>query len=257
MVFDCFTYFDERDIIRVRFEELNDVVDYFVVVEARQTFTGLPKPLYFDDLPHWIDRWSDRIIRVVTEFPWSTMTPWEREAFQRNQIMQALQSVPSNDLILISDADEIPRHDCIQDVKNPVQLDVTQYFWKFNWQVPTHCNQGARPVLARRSSVEQPHTLRISQLPRIPNAGWHFSFFGDDASTRSKINSFSHTEMNTKEYKSSQHIQKCIREGIDPFERFPLKYTEIDDTFPEWVQQHTSELAHLILTRSQNAGARA
>ena len=47
-IFDCFTYFNEEDILRLRLEELNDVVDYFVIVEASQTFTGIDKPFYLD-----------------------------------------------------------------------------------------------------------------------------------------------------------------------------------------------------------------
>ncbi len=49
-IFDCFTYFNEQDMLRIRLEELGDVVDYFVVVEASQTFTGISKPFYFDNL---------------------------------------------------------------------------------------------------------------------------------------------------------------------------------------------------------------
>ena len=56
-IYDCFTYYNEADMVHIRFEELKDVVDYFVVVESSQTFTGKPKPFYFDDLPDWVDKW--------------------------------------------------------------------------------------------------------------------------------------------------------------------------------------------------------
>lgn len=267
MLIDCFTYFNEEDILNIRLNELANVVDWSVIVEATQTFTGEPKPLYFDALPSWIDDWKDRIVRVKVDFPSSTMTPWEREAFQRNEIMRGLTSVPEiahvkqvpdDAYIIMSDADEIPRPSALLAVPEPVQLDVTQYFWKFNWEVPAHCNQGGRPVLARKADIDSPQALRAATLPRIHHAGWHFSFFGDASTAQHKIESFSHTEMNTPEFKSAAHIQHCIEEGIDPFDRFPLKYTEINNTFPKWVQNNRKELTHLLYSRSNdNAGTKS
>jgi beta-1,4-mannosyl-glycoprotein beta-1,4-N-acetylglucosaminyltransferase len=69
-------------------------------------------------------------------------------------------------------------------------------------------------------------------LPTIPNGGWHFSFLGEEDNIKNKIESFAHTEYDKDEFKSDELIMNRIKYGIDPFDRFPLKYQEIDDTYP-------------------------
>ena len=45
-IYDCFTFFNELDLLEIRLNELNDVVDYFVIVEGKKTFQNNPKPLF-------------------------------------------------------------------------------------------------------------------------------------------------------------------------------------------------------------------
>ena len=130
--------------LQIRLEELGSIVDYFVVVEASQTFTGASKPLYFDDLPSWINKWKTKIIRVKIDFPAEANSSWLKEYYQRNAIAKGLTLADSEDFIIISDADEIVSAEVIKDITSldtPTRLDVKQYFWNFHWQVPAHCNQ--------------------------------------------------------------------------------------------------------------------
>lgn len=240
-IYDCFTYYNESNIIQIRFEELDDIVDYFVVVESSQTFTGIPKPFYFDDLPSWIDKWKDRIIRVKVDFPDTVNSSWEREHFQRNSIVNGLSSLTYSDLVIISDADEVPKASVLKNITKhtiPSRLDVKQYFWNYNWQSPDHCNQGSRPVVCGRINLEinTCQELRSLNLPVIPDAGWHFSFFGETERIKNKIESFAHTEYDNDEFKNYDNILYRIENGIDPFDRFPLKKYDIDHTYPAWVQ---------------------
>ena len=240
-IFDCFTYFNEADILRIRLEELGDLVDFFVIVEASETFTGSSKRFYFDDIPSWIDKWKEKIIRVKVNFPQDVNTSWLKEYYQRNAIISGLSLAEPEDIIIISDADEIINSNIVSQlklIKKPVRLDVKQYFWNYNWQVPQHCNQGARPIVARFKDLET-HScqeLRAGDWHTIPDAGWHFSFFGETEKIKKKIESFAHTEYDITEYKNDEAILYRINNGIDPFDRFPLKYYEIDQTYPKFVQ---------------------
>ena len=239
-IYDCFTYCNEEDIVQIRFEELSDVVDYFVVVESSQTFTGKPKPFYFDDLPDWVNQWKEKIIRIKIDFPDDLKTSWEREFFQRNAIAQIVDRLDDSDVVLISDADEIIKSSLLKKITEhriPARIDVKQYFWNFNWQVPSHCDQGARPVVCAKHSLKKhtPQELRTMVLPVIPDGGWHFSFFGESDKIRNKIESFAHTEYDSEEYKNSEAILYRIENGIDPFDRFPLKYCWVDDSYPECI----------------------
>jgi beta-1,4-mannosyl-glycoprotein beta-1,4-N-acetylglucosaminyltransferase len=239
-IYDFFTYYNEEDMVHIRFEELKDVVDYFVVVESSQTFTGKPKPFYFDDLPRWIDEWKEKIIRIKIDFPNELKTSWEREFYQRNAITQIVDRLDDSDVVLISDADEIVKSSLLKKITEhriPARIDVKQYFWNFNWQVPPHCDQGARPVVCAKHSLKKhtPQELRNMVLPVIPDGGWHFSFFAESDKIRDKIESFAHTEYDSDQYKNNEAVLYRIENGIDPFDRFPLKYCWVDDSYPECI----------------------
>jgi beta-1,4-mannosyl-glycoprotein beta-1,4-N-acetylglucosaminyltransferase len=239
-IYDCFTYYNEADMVQIRFEELKDVVDYFVVVESSQTFTGKPKPFYFDDLPDWVDKWKEKIIRIKVNFPKELETSWEREFFQRNAISQIVDRLDDSDVVIISDADEIVKSSLLENITEfriPARIDVRQYFWNFNWRVPPHCDQGARPVVCAKHNLKNntPQELRGMTLPVIPDGGWHFSFFGQSDKIKNKIESFAHTEYDSEEYKNSEAILYRIKNGIDPFDRFPLKYYWVDGSYPRCI----------------------
>lgn len=240
--FDCFTYFNEEKILKVRLNEMYDAVDKFIIVEGSKTFTGKHKPYYFDHILDWIKPFKDKIEIYRIDFPADDMTTWEREFFQRNQIFPALKKFGAQrgDRIIISDADEIIRSSFLKKntpIKEPVRLDVVQYFWNYNWQVPHHCNQGARPILCmfEHLDIHSPQELRSISLEVIENCGWHFSFFAEEEKIKNKIESFAHSEYNLDEYKSYDKILNRIMTGVDPFDRFPLKSSLIDSSYPECV----------------------
>lgn len=242
-IFDCFTYYNEEELLKIRLHELDKYIDYFVIVEASETFTGNKKSFHLQDCMHWLHPFLHKIIRVKILFGNDISDPWEREYFQRNQICQGLYLAEDNDIILISDVDEIINTKVIKTIKkieSPVQLDNKQYFWNFHWQVPDHCNQGARPVACRKKHLNEytPQQMRAAQMPKIPNAGWHFSYLFQTEQIINKIESFAHTEYNQEEYKDTEKILYRIENGIDPFDRFPLKYYEIDKTYPSYVRKN-------------------
>jgi beta-1,4-mannosyl-glycoprotein beta-1,4-N-acetylglucosaminyltransferase len=117
MIYDCFTFYNELDLLQVRLHELHEVVDRFVLVEATQTFQGKPKPLFFKDNAAAFARYADKIIHVVVEFPACDLTSqlatrprnaiWARQHYQRDQIAQGLSKASPGDLIIVSDLDEI------------------------------------------------------------------------------------------------------------------------------------------------------
>ncbi|WP_052699395.1 hypothetical protein [Hyphomicrobium sp. 99] len=117
MIYDCFTFYNELDILEIRLHELYEVVDRFVLVEANWTFQGNPKPLYFAENKSAFSRYADKIIYVRVDFPdcnlQSRLTTgprdaiWAREHFQREQISQGLKDASPEDLIIVGDVDEI------------------------------------------------------------------------------------------------------------------------------------------------------
>ena len=114
MIYDCFTFFNEIDLLEIRLNVLRDVVDRFVLVEVGETHTGKRKPFYFKDNIHRFDLFRDRIIYVgIESFP-PGHDAWWNENYQRNAILRGLSNARSDDVIMISDLDEIPRPEVVK-----------------------------------------------------------------------------------------------------------------------------------------------
>src|SRR3989344_1858831 len=107
MVYDCFLFLNEFDVLDIRLHEMATVVDKFVIVECTETFRGNPKPLNFPDQASRFAEFTDKIIYVVIDEHFPTDNPWQREFFQRNQIMRGLKDCKDEDIIFVSDVDEI------------------------------------------------------------------------------------------------------------------------------------------------------
>ncbi|MBV5330446.1 MAG: glycosyl transferase GT17 family protein, partial [Chlorobium sp.] len=113
MIFDTFIFFNEIELLDIRLNILNDCVDRFVLVEATKTFQGKHKPLFFEQSKHLFERYKDKIIHVVVDDLPVNAAPFDREYFQRDAILRGLDGCGSEDLIIISDLDEIPNPEVI------------------------------------------------------------------------------------------------------------------------------------------------
>ena len=110
MVYDCFIFFNELDLLELRLNVLDAVVDKFVLVEATKTFQGKEKPLFFSDNKPRFKDFLGKIIHVVAaEYPDNPeQEAWRFESHQRSMIQEGLRNCDPSDAILISDVDEIP-----------------------------------------------------------------------------------------------------------------------------------------------------
>src|SRR4051812_16190634 len=115
MIVDGFTFFNELDLLDIRLAELYPVVDRFVIVEGDQSFRGNAKPANFIDNIERYDQYADKIVYLTAFMAGAPTTgndqtdPWEREYYQRRTIDEGLRDLALDDIVLISDIDEIPR----------------------------------------------------------------------------------------------------------------------------------------------------
>jgi len=109
-IYDCFTFYNELDLLEIRLNELNSVVDYFVIVEATKTQTGKRKQLYYELNKKRYKKFESKIIHIIVKnMPdIKTNSAWVLENHQRNQIIKGLKNCNLKDIIFISDLDEIP-----------------------------------------------------------------------------------------------------------------------------------------------------
>ena len=134
-IFDCFSYWDEDLLLELRLNILEKHVDFFVIVEGNKTWQNNSKDLRFDI--NKFKRFRDKIIYIpVKDLP-DGDNPYLRENFQRNCITRGLLEADKNDLIIISDLDEIPNPEAIKNFKLNMRFAVFKqmhFYYKFNLQ---------------------------------------------------------------------------------------------------------------------------
>ena len=119
-IYDCFSYWDEDLLLDIRFNILNDYVDYFVIIEGNKTWQNNDKKLRFDI--NKFQKFKDRIIYIPVEDMPDGDNPYLRENFQRNCISRGILKAQDEDLIIISDLDEIPNPKKIDSFKKKCAL---------------------------------------------------------------------------------------------------------------------------------------
>jgi beta-1,4-mannosyl-glycoprotein beta-1,4-N-acetylglucosaminyltransferase len=118
MIYDCFTFFNELDLLEMRLNILDEVVDYFVLVEASKTHTNKDKAFVYEEHKERFKAFHHKIVHIkVDDFPPYTGDPWVFENFQRDAITRGLKNCTKDDFLIISDLDEIPSPKAIEQCK--------------------------------------------------------------------------------------------------------------------------------------------
>ena len=260
-IFDCFTFFNELDLLEFRLRLLSGVVDKFVICEANLTFSGNPKPYNFEENRSRFKEWEDKIIYLPVELSKEGL-PFEKvhtyspnngpfllEYQQRNALLYAAEYMNDGDLVLMGDIDEMPnpeaiRHLCqsgliINGINNVVAFPMLFHYYFMNCQMEGYDRMwnGTVACFADYFKEVGPQYLRDhrnhhTRLPVL--AGYHFSYLGGLDKVRTKIQSFAHTEFNRPDIISEENITNAINNGEDVFGRFGISYKVVPvETYPE------------------------
>lgn len=252
MIVDGFTFYNELDVLEIRLEELFPVVDRFVIVEANKTFRGNAKPWYFMDSIERYDRYLSKIVRVEVDMD-DVVLPtnvfeqsWSREYFQRNAITQGIQGCQGNDIILISDVDEIPRRSVVANVDvsdGPVSIMVDRFIYGTNMRSG---EQNTVKALYYKD-MTTPQEIRMTPPDiMIEHAGWEFTSVGSPEFIANKLKNYSHMELDLPQYTDADKIRDRINRGVDLFDRYDGMFkVEIDDTWPEAIKNNRERYKHL------------
>ncbi len=241
-LYDTFLFAGELDMLECRLTELSPVVDAHVLVEAPVDFRGVPKPLHYAENRERFARWNDKIIYRVAQLP-DTPDPWQREFASREHILGALSGVAEpDDLMLLSDVDEIPKLSAIETaagIRSPMVFEQRMSVYALEWVYPhPWCGTISCPF-GLVSGVEALRHLR-NELPRIPDGGWHLSWMGTLEQQSRKISTTAHTEM-TEETKQAIRTGRFVREGVHS-DGVQLVRVDFDaEEWPAWVQASRPE----------------
>ena len=286
MVYDCFQFFNELDILKLRLHIMNPVVDRFVISEATETFSGNPKPLYYEENKEMFAEFADKIIHVVVDDTPPGYTH-DRDTFQKNAVGRGLKDCTEEDIIIFSDLDEIPNPEKIKEILQNFDRTKIYHFAQRLFYCYLNMEEVSGNLLsyagefpeAERSkdgipgrkkwigskmcsySLLKEQKLQLGELRfperkacgiRVEDGGWHFGYMGGhgekDVKKRvaEKVRSAAHQEYNKAEVLSD--VADRIKDGKDIFGRnASFVQVEIDKTFPEYLRENQEEYSFLIL----------
>ena len=211
MIYDCFSYWDEDLLLDLRLNILDKIVDRFVIIEGNKTWQNNPKKLRFDVKK--FQKFKDKIIYIpVTDLP-DGEDPYLRENYQRNSISRGIKDAKENDIILISDLDEIPNleQNNLKNIKNKlIFFKQKLFYYKFNLKLESFEWFGTKAC--RKNDLLSPQWLRnikdknypfwrldtlfsktkYQDIHFIENGGWHFSYLKTAKNIEKKLTSYLH-----------------------------------------------------------------
>jgi beta-1,4-mannosyl-glycoprotein beta-1,4-N-acetylglucosaminyltransferase len=245
MLIDSFMFYNELDILYYRLNVLYNVVDYFVIVEATLTHAGKPKQLYYNENKERFSKFADKIIHVVVDDLYPNVNTdtnnetFKNENYHRNCIdkgilqIEKIKPLSNDDIILISDADEIPDPTTIQyfygRLKHSI-LSLKQDLYYYNLhtlsEVPWYSAK-ALTFSMYKMLGRSPQNCRMWGGQPITNGGWHLSYFGDSKFIQNKIQSFAEQNFNTPEITNLDNIQKHLENGDDVYGRSEHKLLKV------------------------------
>lgn len=284
MVYDCFQFFNELDMLKIRLNVMSPVVDKFVISEATETFSGLKKPLYYEENKEMFAEFADKIIHVVVDDTPEGYTH-DRDTFQKNAVTRGLKDCTDDDIIIFSDLDEIPNPDKVREILDNFQQDKIYHFAQRLFYCYLNMEEVSGKLLSYAGEFEgvdrkkwigskmisyklmkelnlQCGELRFPERKeigiRVEDGGWHFGYMGGhgekDVRKRvsQKVVSAAHYEYNSKHVLSN--VENQIKDGKDIFGRdAEFIKVEIDDSYPEYIRTHQDELDYLILKDESEA----
>ncbi len=228
-IYDCFMYFDEDLLLDIRLNTLNKYVKKFVITEATYTHNGSKKKLNFDinkfskfkDKIHYIvvDKDPPNILKLVPGEPEENkeekliLNGMARDYFQRENLKKGLSDLEDEDLILISDLDEIPNLHSLNNAKiknNIIIFQQKMFYYKLNLLYENFVWAGSkgvkfknflspqwlRNIKSKRYSKWRVDILfsrkKYSNLYFIKDGGWHFTCIKTPLELEKKLLNFAH-----------------------------------------------------------------
>ena len=238
VIYDAFMFYRDFNQLDIRLNELKDVVDKFVLVECPKTFRGKDKPLWFNENKHLYKDYEDRIIHVIADKPphvdveglayHRKTSDFSIEVYQRNSVMLGLLDCKDEDMIMISDADEIPRAELVKNTSF-TEVDfwvcmhrtyyyyLNTYFENTPWAGTMAMQWKSLKISAPRVYKKYKRHGRRWKIGRGDTGGWHFShLIGNKENAiellQEKMRISGHHELDSPDRNNAENLQKCVNE---------------------------------------------
>lgn len=277
-VVDAFPFFNELDLLEIRLNLLDPYVDCFILSEATKTFSGLDKPLYYNENKERFEKFNNKIIHNIVEDTTSPdLHPYERDVFQKDNIKKViLENISDGDAVIWGDVDEVPNPEAVAELESYFEQDTIFHFAQDNcmgylnlvetsgairamtpdWEPEDNISKWLGTKLVGKSIIEK---YTMSQLrskqenetnSRISPGGWHWSYVGSEGLTVEeriirKIECSSHPEINVPHIK--ENVSK-VKNNLDPVGRDYAEYkiVPIDESYPKYILDNIEKFEGII-----------
>lgn len=278
-IYDCFLFHDELDLLEIRLNEMSPEIDKFVLVESTRTFSGLEKPLYFQQNRQRFAAFESKLHHIVVDINNASLRAWQRREAQCNALEGGLSDLEPTDIALLSDVDEIVSRTALAHLrKTPPRagevmcFELRMFNFFLNLEIDeTWVRSGPRAVLKkdirsmeglRKVHGPSPSPFRNAmrgikaslQMGRwttrtlVPNGGWHFSYVGGEKRIDTKLRSYAAYDKVEPGLLDPAQLAVRIRErqSISRMGSGKMVIRPIDDSFPVYLKENRDRFAHLI-----------
>jgi len=247
-IYDGFMFFNELELLEIRLNELDEVIDKFILVESPVTHSGKPKPLYYQENAHLFKKFHDRIIHVIYKPP-ETDNSWDRERGQRDAIRDGVPELKDGDFVIVSDADEIPSAESVRNYTPDMGIAAFNQSLFYFWLNTYSCGWAGPKAIPYHEYIKGKSLSnlrgRIDNFVPCDRYGWHFSYLGGNDRVLQKLESYAHVEMNSHE--NRKNTNSWVENAI-LWNGQQLTICPINDTFPDYLVQNKEKFNHLIKT---------
>lgn len=264
-VYDIFTYNGETDILEIRLNILKDYVDQFIIVEAPTTFSGLKKPLYFQEQKERFKQFSDKIkYFIIDDYPHdqellkladsSSNVPkngpehWRREFYQKESIKKALTDLQDEDVCFVGDVDEIWNPEILIDYTKDdifkLKQEVYAYYLNYKSNEPWAGTLVTKYKNIKNNCLNHLRTKGKTKYTYIQNGGWHFTSMGGIDEVRRKLN-----DSYTKDSYNTHEVQDKLKERFgktDYIGRGKFKFWFDESDLPEYILENKKKYRDLF-----------
>ena len=267
-IYDCFQFYNEENILDLRLNILAETVDFFVIVESTTDHQGNKKKLNFDK--NKFKKFEKKIIHIVVEDTEDIIKKPHLgqnslvERHQRNSIIRGLKNCADDDLVIISDVDEIPdlnKLNLLDKKKRYAVFCQKKFDYKLNLLNETEGDWYGSKICLKKN-LKSPQWLRdlkfkkypfwridkVRDLQIIQNGGWHFSYLQSPQVLLKKIASMSHGEHNKPEFANVKNIEEKIKMKKNIFGLgFSYKKVNLDNSFPKYILDNKEKYKKWII----------
>lgn len=255
MIYDVFTYNGEKDILDLRLNMLYKHVDKFIIVEAKTTFSGQPKKLYFSNQEGSFKQFWKKIDYFVVDENYSKQeralaanSPntqgakhWRTEFLQKESIKKALWNLEDDDIVYVGDVDEIwnPSYQPLMPEK--LKLRVYAYYLN-NLSSEEFWGTVVAPWGYFKDKTLN-HVRSDIEIRGTEYGGYHFTSMGGLNQVKRKLeDSYTKESYLTKDVQ--QKLSERVDKGIDYLGR-PFTFKIDEEDWPSYLYSRRRKYKHL------------